>query len=391
MEKVKSIIQANLVQYPHFEEYFKIIDIIDTHEMTNPDICIESCKALVEGISKTILIELDHTKTPENIDSGNVPKLFNSTIKILAEKCHDLEGDFAMRFSPLVQVLTQIRNKRGDISHGRVAPKPIFSSSKLATTFKTITDSMLEYILEHYFSIDRIIIKELVYDFEIMEGFNVWLDSQYPDFPIISAPYSKVLYDYDYKEYRLKYEAYFFEELGISEEKILILEEAMERQQLKLDFTEEQILAAEEMEEKQRLEIEELLSQEDEISRQEKIHLKRLEEEQKLIERIIEEEKEGKTGFDVSIRELKFEPVEAIEYWNDSRMQVLEDFSTKNKLDSKELKRIINLSFAIERSPLREQVARTMLERPALKDRKTILEQLTQKIVELIKQLNTMA
>jgi len=386
MEKVKSIIQSNLRQHPHFEEYFKIIEIINANEMTNPDICIESCKALVEGVSKTILIDLDNTKTNDNIDADNVPKLFNTTIKILAEKCYDLEGDFVMRFSPLVQALTEIRNKRGDISHGRVAPKPIFSSSKLATTFKTITDSMLEYILEHYFSIDRIITKKLIYASEILEEFNIWLNNQYPDFPIISAPYSKVLYDYDYKEYNLKYERYFFEELGITEEQLLLLEEAMERQQLGLKWTEEQLLAAEEIMEKQRLGLEwteEQLLAAEEIMERDK--------EKELAEKIIKKEKEGKTSIDVFIQELDVETGETIDYWNNSRVSLLNDFSNQNNLDAQELKRIINLSFTIEQTPLREQIARTMIEKPALKDRKEILEQLTQKIVELMKQLNSMA
>lgn len=154
MNKTISIISNNLDKYSHFEEYFKIVELINLNEFVNPDICIESCKALVEGISKTILIDLDNTRTTENIDKDDLPKLFKDAMRVLSENCDDIEGDFASRFSAIMQVIGEIRNKRGDISHGRMAPKFIFSSAKLATTIISMTDSMLEYILEHYFSIE---------------------------------------------------------------------------------------------------------------------------------------------------------------------------------------------------------------------------------------------
>lgn len=94
MKKTKAIISANLEKHSHFEEYFKIIDIIRANEFDNPDICIESCKALIEGISKTIIVNLDNTKTPENIDDDKLSKLFKKSIILLSNNCEDFEGDF---------------------------------------------------------------------------------------------------------------------------------------------------------------------------------------------------------------------------------------------------------------------------------------------------------
>ena len=116
MVKVREIIKKNIDRQSHFEEYFKIIDIIQANEFINPDICIESCKALIEGISKTIIINLDNTKTSDNIDDDNLPKLFKESMNLLSKNCVDIEGDFVVRFSAIIQVLGEIRNKRGDIS-----------------------------------------------------------------------------------------------------------------------------------------------------------------------------------------------------------------------------------------------------------------------------------
>ncbi len=151
MEKTRAITSDNLEHHSHFAQYFEVIDVIETHEETNPDICIESCKALIEGISKTILIDLDNTKTPENIDDDDLPKLFKNAMTSLSNECEDIEGDFVARFGGIIQILCELRNKRGDISHGRMAPKAIFSSRKLATTVVNMTESMIEYILEHYY------------------------------------------------------------------------------------------------------------------------------------------------------------------------------------------------------------------------------------------------
>jgi len=201
MKTMRGIISANIEKHSHFEEYFKIIDIIQANEFKNPDICIESCKALIEGISKTIFLNLDNTISAEDICNDNLPKLFKQSINLLSTRCEDIEGEFAIRFSGIIKVLGEIRNKRGDISHGRVAPKVIFSSCKLATTVKNMTESMLVYVLEHYFTIDfsndMLIYKDL-------EEYNSWLDDN-TDFPIKKAKYSQLLYENDIDEYENRY------------------------------------------------------------------------------------------------------------------------------------------------------------------------------------------
>lgn len=329
MEKIRSIIAHNLTKHSHFEEYYKVIDVIQEHAETNPDICIESCKALIEGVCKTILINLDNTKTTENIDRDDLPKLFKDAMRKLSDECSDLEGDFAARFSAIIQVIGEIRNKRSDISHGRMAPKFIFSSSKLASTVVNMTESMLEYILEHYFKLDFQNDGILVYESEDMEAYNTWLDDSV-DFPIKKARYSKLLYENDYDEYESRY----------SDEYLKSKEEDEIEQESSVQVTEEKTIEPKTQEK--------AISVEDQKEKQ--------------IEKLV-------TDFDEET------------FWTEAKEQALKDFAEAENLKDDYLKEVVNEYLFSEKPPLRDDIVRTMVERPKLTEFKTVVPSLTDRIM----------
>lgn len=336
MKRIRAIILANQEQHAHFEEYTKIIEIIEGNELTNPDICIESCKALVEGISKTILINLDNTKTTENIDKDDLPKLFKEAMRKLSDECEDIDGDFAARFSAIIQVIGEIRNKRSDISHGRMAPKFIFSSPKLASTVVSMTESMLEYILEHYFSLDLTVKGRLIFDAKDMEDYNKWLDDSI-DFPIKKASYSKLLYENDYDEYESRYSDEFLK----SKE-----EEIEETQPVKESIIVEPI-PAEVEEAPESVEVEEVQHPE--------------EPPKPVVEALV-------SNFNES------------EFWSDAKNERLQAFSAAENLDEEKLKAVINEFLFSEKNPLRDNVAKTMNEKPKLSEFKATVSALSDRI-----------
>lgn len=325
MLKIREIITKNADKQSHFEEYFKIIDIIQANEIVNPDICIESCKALIEGVSKTIIINLDNTKTPCNIDDDNLPKLFKESMNLLIANCEDLEGDFVVRFSAIIQVLGEIRNKRGDISHGRMAPKAIFSSHKLATTIKNMTENILEYVLEHYFMIDFANGK---LGYEELEDYNIWLDDN-TDFPIKKAKYSQLLFENDYDEYESRYSDEF----------------------LKTDDTEEEV------------EVEKPISTD--------IPGKVLVE----VEQPKEEIKKLVNTFDEA------------SFWVEPTTEKVATFAVAKNLKTEELKKLITDYLFSKKKPLRDSVAIVMNDKPALKDKAKIIVPLTDKITAFADEL----
>lgn len=347
MEKTKSIILANIDKHSHFSEYYKIVEIIEANEFVNPDICIESCKALVEGISKTILIQLDVTKSPDNIDDDDLPKVFKNAIKVLSEKCADIEGDFVSRFSAIIQVLGEIRNKRGDISHGRMAPKMVFSSKKIATTVKQMTDTMLEYILEHFFSID-FSEANLIYDDEIMIEYNTWLDDSL-EFPIKKAKYSKLLFENDYDEYESRYEDFLKYKENI-EENVTISKD------LKINKNEKEILNL----------IESTLTD-------------------------LTEQHSSFKGYDEEVEnpiiqssaEQLVNKFDEDTFWSKRKQETILRFAQENNLNSEGLEELIENYLFTEKDPLRDQVVSIMNEKPKLQERQEVTRELISKIIEL--------
>ena len=327
MIKAREIISKNLERHRHFEEYFKIIDIIQANEFINPDICIESCKALIEGVSKTIIISLDNTKTSDNIDDDNLPKLFKESMNLLSNNCVDIEGDFVVRFSAIIQVLGEIRNKRGDISHGRMAPKAIFSSPKLATTVKNMTENILEYVLEHYFTLDftngKMIYEETV-------DYNNWLDDN-TDFPIKKAKYSQLLDENDYDEYESRYSDEFLK-TDETEEEIEVVEE----KPVAIEVPEKVVIEVE----KPKEEIKKLVNTFDEAS-----------------------------------------------FWIEPTIEKVAVFAANENLKTEELRKLITDYLFSENKPLRDDIANAMNEKPALKDKAKIIVPLTDKITAFADEL----
>jgi hypothetical protein len=154
MNLVREIIINNRAKHEHFRYYVSIIEIIETNINTNPDVSIESCKSLVEGLSKSILKQLDNTYSNTEIDGLNFQQLFKRAMLKLAENHSAIEIDFINQANKLIVTLGEIRNKRGDISHGKLAPKFVFSSSKYAELIMKMTESVIYYILEHFFAIE---------------------------------------------------------------------------------------------------------------------------------------------------------------------------------------------------------------------------------------------
>jgi hypothetical protein len=196
MKSVRSLITANAQKYENFGYYETIIDVIEDHVSSQPDICIESCKSLIEGVSKTIIKKLDITVIDSDLNRMDVMPLFKRAASKLAEFDEELELDFINRTASLIQNFGQIRNERGDISHGRAAPKAAFSSPQFSNLVVRVTEALAFYVLEHFFRLDLPDDAEIQY--EENPDFNEMLDRINQ---MDGLSYSKALFDQDYLSY----------------------------------------------------------------------------------------------------------------------------------------------------------------------------------------------
>ncbi|HEV8506002.1 MAG TPA: hypothetical protein VGQ53_11400 [Chitinophagaceae bacterium] len=190
MRQTRVILNELELQYINIDYYYTIVEKIEENVNTNPDIAIESCKALLEGLSKFIWKQIDVAYDAIIVDRLDFHPLVRQAMNKLADFNEDIELDFVNKVGKLIVCIGEVRNRRGDISHGKLSPKEYFSEIQFSNLVMSITDSMLSYIL-HCFSKVRAV-KELEY--EDNPDFNEKLDSEYP-FGFLS--YSKALFNQD--------------------------------------------------------------------------------------------------------------------------------------------------------------------------------------------------
>lgn len=205
MQLVRTLISQNNDKYEHFAYYEGIIDVIEQKIQSHPDICIESCKSLIEGVSKTIIKRLDVTATDGDLNKMDVMPLFKRAANKLAEYDEELELDFINRTASLIHNFGEIRNARGDISHGRAAPKEVYSSPQFSNLVARVTEALAFYVLEHFFRLQ--LPDETEIQYVDNPDFNQMLDAANP---LGSLSFSKALFDQDnvsYGEQLLDYQS----------------------------------------------------------------------------------------------------------------------------------------------------------------------------------------
>ena len=233
MDKLIGIIERNREKHPDLVYYLRLANIVKEEKYNNPDIAIETCKALFEGISKTVLIDLGENRRQTN-NITDVGFLFKNADKKLSEKIsfdlqarHDETGNskkFVSLFINMIEKgddledlnwsheyaekIAKIRHKRGDISHGRSVPKTENSQAEFAQLVIDITDIILPYFLKYFLQIAKPYDVETV-EYDDNEDFNIYLDEINPTPDNWgNIVYSKSLYEQAYEDYLMQLEEY---------------------------------------------------------------------------------------------------------------------------------------------------------------------------------------
>ncbi|MFA6618848.1 MAG: hypothetical protein WCT23_07260 [Candidatus Neomarinimicrobiota bacterium] len=329
MEKTKAIISTNLESFKDFEYYFLHLEKINKNFETNPDIAIETCKSLIEGVSKSILNRLDNTFDEKTATSGrnakSVQQLFKWALEKISEQNDDFEIGYVHSSGQIINITSEIRTERGDISHGKSVPKTNASTIEFAKLVMDMTDLTMSYVLKSFFEIDLDYKEKLNYVSEELQAYNNWLDEN-TDFPIKKAKYSQLLYENDYDEYESRYSDEFLKTDDEKTEK----EEAIEdKPEIKKEPKQEEVKA-----EKPVKEIEKLVGTFDEES-----------------------------------------------FWDDATNEQTEEFAESEKLKIDGLKNLITDFLFSEKKPLRDDVSNTMNEKPSLKERAKTIDALTERII----------
>jgi len=369
MKLTKTAIEKNLKGIPGLEGYRVLIVEIEKNLIINPDISIEACKSLIEGLS-LLAMSLLSTKYSSNKSYRNKCKknltflveevfeevyseLFESIIHrnltelLLAASAKKRVEVSALKkvqkqISETVKKISAIRNERGDISHGKVYPKNKESHFNFAKSIESITDGICSFMIyelsEQYFSK---LAEDAKLNFTDLMNFNEWLNEKHRVLSI-KVDYSKLLFENSYDKYE---EFYYSEYIDSPDYK---LEEELEQ--------EGRIIGAS-LEAKNGPYHEKPKTQEvfDKISK-------------KLVNTFNED----------------FFASQAVEVQTRA-------FAKEKDLKVIEFRILINNVLFSEKKPLRDEVAGVMNEKPPLKDRAKIISKLTNEIFDLVSDLKRLA
>lgn len=198
-------IKENIAYIPSFESFNSHIELIESSIYTNPTLCVETCKSLLEGICKTIL----SNKGIEYSSSIRFHVLVQNTI---SETIND-DGfkndlvELGRRIASVSQQLGEIRNNVGFISHGMDVLNPKLTETVSIFASK-ITDNIGGFILRCYHN-NRTNTLDARIHYEDCEPFNRDFDDQNPlSIGLITLSASRVLYQEDYEAYKETYFEY---------------------------------------------------------------------------------------------------------------------------------------------------------------------------------------
>ena len=212
MQTLRELIERHSEENSEFRYYIKHIDEAEANEISHPDITIECCTSLFQGVSKTIVNRLDPPEDLKGFIDGSVQSQVRAALKCLAAGDDVIEIDFPRRAESLVQIIGELRNQRGDISHGRAVPKELQSDRSLARLVLNLTEAVIRYMLASFFALQPE--RPLMPPYDDHEAFNAYLDegANLPGKLI----YSRALYDQFPEDYAIQLKEYTDEQDALS-------------------------------------------------------------------------------------------------------------------------------------------------------------------------------
>lgn len=194
---------------PSFSIYENKISVIEDTIESNPDLCVETCKSLIEGICKTILTNkgIDYTRYEH----------FNVLVKVTTESIFsENESDIsslselARRIAAVAQKISEIRDLAGFASHGQDIQHASIGYT-LALFTSRITDVIGGFILQYYHSHSSRRTNRVLY--EDNGPFNEYYDELNPiQIGDIVLSASEALYTQDIEAYKTEL-FYYLEQL----------------------------------------------------------------------------------------------------------------------------------------------------------------------------------
>lgn len=198
-------IREHINKIPSLNGFESHVSTIERSVESNPALCIETCKSLVESICKTILT--NQNANYNEYDKFNV--IVKKTMESLVspnERYKEELIELARRIASVSQILAEIRNKSGFASHGQDIKHPAINSTLSLLAFKA-ADVIGGFIMHYY--ITNTTRRDSRIHYEDCRLFNELFDEDNPlELGGVILSSSEALYYQDYQAYKELYFSY---------------------------------------------------------------------------------------------------------------------------------------------------------------------------------------
>lgn len=251
MDLTKNAISKYQTNIIGLNQYLLVVKEIEDNKILNPDISIDSCKSLIEGLCKKALSLIsDEYNTNKSFKKQceKFDKLLDNTFNKVFKEAFEVDliksfskilyqknktNELILKSSELsrtntinaVNAIVKLRDTRGDISHGRLYPKLTTTSYHLMNSIIGITDSICSYLiiemsLRYFEKLEHETKVNELKDYRSNSDFNHWLNESLDfEFPVKKTSYSRVLFDNDFDLYQEIYFDEYYPNLNILDSK----------------------------------------------------------------------------------------------------------------------------------------------------------------------------
>jgi hypothetical protein len=194
--------REHIAKIPSFNAFERHVLMIEQSIETNASLCIETCKSLIEGICKTILTNKNTTYKQSDSFQSLVRRTIDSIT--LSHNRSEKICELSRRIASVSQLIAEIRNEYGFVSHGQDVKSRTIDTSLSLLTYK-ITDVLSGFILHYYIKYNKPKSGSRIH-YEDCRMFNEYFDDANPlTIGSLTLSASEALYQQDYQAYREEY------------------------------------------------------------------------------------------------------------------------------------------------------------------------------------------
>ena len=229
MDSLEALVKRHIKEFPDFQYYGAFAEFISAienyHQDLHTGVSLDCCNSLLQSICKTIITQIDTEIEGKSLNKGaksETNNLISEAAKLLQKNDDVYERDFISKLSQMGKHINELRNARGDLSHGKHIPKELLNDQDLSRLLREITESLSRYLISSFFSFkleqfkkEPEIEKDLI-RYEDNPEFNEFLDEDYPYEGKLL--YSQALYTLYYEDYEIQLQAFLDEQEPLDEE-----------------------------------------------------------------------------------------------------------------------------------------------------------------------------